>query len=48
MSGHHDVTYRLDFRACGKRGRKHIAHPPLPDAEAVFAEWQAKPDKVKY
>jgi len=23
-------------------------HLPLPEAEAVFAEWQAKPDKVEY
>jgi tRNA(Arg) A34 adenosine deaminase TadA len=23
-------------------------HMPLPEAEAVFAEWQAKPDKVEY
>ena len=35
MSGHDDVTYRLDFRAGGKRGRKSIAHPPLPDAQAA-------------
>lgn len=34
MSGHHDLTYRLDFRPGGKRSRKSIAHPPLPDAEA--------------
>jgi hypothetical protein len=35
MSGHHDVTYRLNFRAGSKRARKSIAHPPLPDAEAL-------------
>lgn len=36
MSGHHDVTYRLDFRACSKRRLENgiaSSSPAPPDAE---------------